>query len=136
MDEDDWENLVDWEFLEWLLAFEHSRDASSEADERPTSGEYLFYALGQLYARLRPRYPKIPARDYNVEKLARIIGAWHDIEYVQNDAVGVAYHFPNEVLQVNPVDDFPWRLLSVMEWADEQERNDTGSERSGEVSDD
>jgi hypothetical protein len=58
---------------------------------------------------------------FDVEDLARIIGAWPDIEFVQTDLDGTSYHFPGEVLHVDPEARFPWRLLEIWDWAAEQE---------------
>ena len=91
----------------------------------PTPGERLLYALGQLYRLYRHGALDVRPIDFDVWDLAGIIGVRGDIEFVSEDKVGAHYHFPDEVLEVaqRPDTDFPWRLLSVWDWAAEQELN-------------
>jgi hypothetical protein len=80
-------------------------------------GERLLYALGQLYRRSRAGELDVDPNDFDIENVTRIIGGWREVEFVQTDSAGVAYHFPSEVLCVDPGRAFPWRLKGVWEWA-------------------
>jgi hypothetical protein len=93
----------------------------------PTPGERLLYALGQLLRLNRAgRFPVHP-RDIDVEDLLRVLGLWRELEFASRNRLGRHYHFSTEVLTVSaeaPASDpFPWRLLSIWEWAAEQELN-------------
>ena len=119
MDEDEWRERREWDDLGWS---DQSEDAArSAAQEYPTPGERLLYALGQLYRRSRAGELDVDPNDYDIENVARIIGVWREVEFVQTDYAGVAYHFPSEVLCVDPGRAFPWRLKGVWEWAVRQE---------------
>jgi hypothetical protein len=96
----------------------------------PTPGERLFYTLCQMQLRYDTGEFDLHPRDWDVEDLAKTIGVWHEVEYMQEDALGEAYHFASQVVHVDPEADFPWRLMSVMAWAVEQELNDMGPEES------
>lgn len=103
-------------------AFPEDDDERGE-DAPPTPGERLLYALGQLRRlHLRRRLPLHPSA-FDVEDLACVIAVADQLEFVSEDRNGKHYHFPNEVLYMNPQRSFPWRLLSVWEWAAEQELN-------------
>jgi hypothetical protein len=90
-------------------------------DRAPTPGERVLYALGQLYRlHLAGRLPVHP-NAFDVEDVVRILGLTAALEFVTEDRHGQHYHFPAEVLYVNPTQPFPWRLLGAWEWAGEQE---------------
>jgi hypothetical protein len=126
-DESDFDPPED--ILEWLRCFRDSPEARERAC--PTPGERLFYSLWQLHLRYHIHEFDLHPRDWDVEDLARTIGVWHELEFVQDDALGEAYHFPSQVVHVDAEARFPWRLLSVMEWAAEQEHHESGSEPTG-----
>ena len=85
-----------------------------DAEERAaTPGERVLYALGQVYRlHLAGRLPMHP-NAFDVEDVIRILGLTAALEFVTEDRHGRHYHFPAEVLYVNPTQRFPWRLLSV-----------------------
>jgi hypothetical protein len=125
MDEDGWDELREWYDLGWSEGSEAA--AQSDAHESPTPGERLLYALGQLYRRSRYGDLDVDPDDFDIENVARIIGVWRDVEFVQEDAAGMAYHFPSEVLCVAPGFVFPWYLLDVWAWAAERELGSFGA---------
>ena len=86
----------------------------------PTPGERLLYALGQLYRLHHQGNLSAQPAAFDVEDLARIIGVWPELEFAVRDGSGTRYHFAGEVLFVNPADLFPWRLLSLAEFAGSQ----------------
>jgi hypothetical protein len=95
---------------------------------RPTPGERLFYALGQLYRRWRTGQSDTRPQEVDIEDMARILGVWGEVEFVQDgegeDSGQQHFHFPSEVLVVDAGREFPWRLLDAWEWADKQETKD------------
>ncbi len=93
----------------------------NQADEAPTPGERLLYALGQLYRLSRRGELHVQPGDFDVWDLARIIGVRGDIEFISEDRGSSRWHFASEVLHVDLHREFPWRLLSMWEWADEAE---------------
>lgn len=92
-------------------------------DDAPTPGERLLYALGQLYRLHRHRRLPVHPSVFDLVDLACVIGVADELEFVMEDRNGEHYHFPNEVLCVQPERAFPWRLLTVWNWAAEQELN-------------
>jgi len=72
--------------------------------------------------RRRRRLPFDP-RAFDLEDLARVIGVAGEVEFITEDRDGTNCHFAGEVLHVRPERSFPWRLLSVWEWAAEQYLN-------------
>ena len=125
MDEDEWDEAGEWP----SSPDRHGEEAAPGAHltESPTPGERLLYALGQLYWRSRAGELHVHPQDFDIENVARIIGVWRDVEFVQDDAAGVAYHFPAEVLCVAPEFAFPWYLLHVWAWAAERELGSFGT---------
>lgn len=100
-------------------------DPATDGDEDcpPTPGERVLYALGQLHRlHLAGRLPVHPSA-FSIEDIARIVGVSGELEFTSEDRHGQHFHFPSQVLFVNPAKPFPWRLLSVWEWAAEQEAN-------------
>ena len=95
-------------------------DDDERNDAMPTPGERLLYALGQLYRLHRRKRLPVHPRVLDIEDLARVIGVAEELEFVTEDRNGRSYHFPSEVLRVNSDERFPWRLMTVWEWADEQ----------------
>lgn len=95
---------------------------SKPVDEEPalTPGERLLYALGQLYRLHHAGQLEVDPGAFDVENLARIIGVQADLEFAVEDRSGSHYHFPGEVICVEPSKPFPWRLLDVWEFAAEQ----------------
>ena len=83
------------------------------------------YALGQLHKQWRVRATLTPPDEVDVEALARMIGVWGEVEFVQDgDDEGepaLHLHFADEVLTVDRRREFPWQLLDVWEWARKQE---------------
>jgi hypothetical protein len=97
-----------------------SKDTRSE----PTPGERLLYALGQLYRRWRRGLEgSVPPYRIDVEAVAKFLGVWADVEFVQEDedAPTQYLHFPTEVLLIDQRQEFPWQLLTDWEWGKEQE---------------
>lgn len=103
----------------------------SHAEESPTPGERLLFALGQLYRRSRSGKLGVRPRDFDIEDLARIIGVWRQVEFVQEDETGRHYHFGAEVLHADPTQRFPWRLRTDWEWAALRELDDFWADWSG-----
>ena len=91
--------------------------------DEPTPGERLLYVLGQLYRRWRTGTGRTSPHEVDVEALARMLGLWSEIEFVQDsEGGGERYiHFPTDVLVIDDQQDFPWRLLSIWEWGRQQE---------------
>jgi hypothetical protein len=93
----------------------------------PTPGERLLYALGQLYRQWSVRATLTPPDEVDVEAVARMLGVWTDIEFIQDgdsegDGEGARHlHFAGEVLTIDRYREFPWTLLDVWEWARVQE---------------
>jgi hypothetical protein len=102
----------------------NDREVSEEVSE-PTPGERLIYVLGQLYRRWHAGTGPTAPCEVDIEALARILGVWPEVEFVQEDRRGnlVRLHLPTEVFVVERANDFPWRLLNVWEWGLEQEQN-------------
>jgi hypothetical protein len=100
-------------------------DAGSAGDlDSLKPGERLFFALGQLYSRWSTGRSPTHPREIDVEDLARILGVWNEVEFVQEAASDkrlLRLHFPGEVLVIDRERVFPWRLLDAWEWASEQE---------------
>lgn len=91
----------------------------NEADESPTPGERLLYVLGQLYRLSQRGELDVRPADFDVWDLAGIFGVRGDIEFVSEDQHGSRWHSAAEVVQVEPGRAFPWRLLTMWEWAAE-----------------
>lgn len=91
----------------------------------PTSGELLLYGLGQLYRQWRVgEKGAVRPRQIDVEAVARFLGLWHEVEFVQEDEEDsplTFLHLPDEVLVIDPRDEFPWQLFDPWEWAKAQE---------------
>jgi hypothetical protein len=98
---------------------------SDDADEAlaETPGERLLYTLGQIYRRWHTGKALVCPWSLDVEDLARLLGIWSDIEFIQTDETNsVSYlHFPSEVLVIDRSQQFPWRLIDTWEWASEQD---------------
>jgi hypothetical protein len=94
---------------------------AERSDEAPSPGERLLYALGQLYRLFRRGELAVHPADVDIPRMARLIGVLPSLEYVQENRTGRHYHFCDEVLHADPTREFPWRLLSIWEWADQQE---------------
>lgn len=95
----------------------HDQDGSGAL----TPGERLLYALGQLYRLSRRGELEVQPADFDVWDLTGIIGVRGDIEFISEDRGSSRWHFASEVLHVDLQREFPWRLLSMWEWADEAE---------------
>lgn len=99
----------------------------------PTPGEMLLRALGALwlYWQLDPEGSVQPHQlDMNdIETVARVIGVWSEVEHFQegeDDDEGVLFlHMPSEVLVIDNLQEFPWKLLDAREWARRRERGDS-----------
>ena len=113
MERDDWDDHPDED--------NEPRFDGNEADEAPTPGERLLYALGQLYRLSKRGELDVRPADFDIWDLAGIIGVRGDIEFISEDQHGSRWHFADEVLHVGLHREFPWRLLSIWEWADEAE---------------
>lgn len=107
-----------WEQEDPEDEFDREHRAASSA---PTPGERLLYALGQLYLLSRRGELRVAPANFDVWDLAGIIGVRGDIEFISEDRSGSRWHFAGEVLLVDLHQEFPWRLLSMWEWADEAE---------------
>lgn len=96
--------------------------------QTPTPGERLLYALGQLYRQWHVRATLTPPDEVDVEAVARMLGVWTDIEFVQDEEdegePALHLHFAGEVLTIDRRREFPWQLLGVWEWAQAQETRD------------
>jgi len=92
----------------------------------PTPGERLIYALGQLFKQWHVRASLTPPHEVDVEAVARMLGVWGEVEFVQDDEDEPAQylHFPDEVVVIDCREEYPWRLLTDFEWAEEMERNE------------
>jgi hypothetical protein len=128
MDEDDWDEASEWDDLpEWGDSELGENDAwysSAAVRESLTPGERLMYALGQLFALAHRGQIAVAPADFDIEDLARIIGVWRHVEFTSDDAVGRSYHFPGEVLVVDELLPFPWRLVELDDWARLAQRAD------------
>ena len=93
------------------MQFERDDDAT------PTPGERLMYALGQLYLLWHHGDLAVAPADIDVDRVARIVGVNRDIEFQTEGPLGRCYHFPSEVLLVDDLYDFPWRLHDLENWA-------------------
>jgi hypothetical protein len=120
--DEDWDGF--WEGYDLGCREGSEQTAGTQTGEGPTPGERLLYALGQLYRRSRYGDLDVDPDDFDIEDLARIIGVWRDVEFVQDDEGGRSYHFPSEVLCVAPGFVFPWYLLDIWAWAAERELGD------------
>jgi hypothetical protein len=92
-----------------------------------TPGERLLYALGQLHRQWHVRATLTPPGEVDIEAVARMLGVWTDVEFVQEGGEdgGEQYiHFAGEVLTVDRRREFPWTLLDMWEWAREQETSE------------
>jgi hypothetical protein len=58
----------------------------TSARGQPTPGERLIYALGQLHRQWRVRATLTPPGEVDVEAVAKTLGVWTDIEFVQECA--------------------------------------------------
>lgn len=97
------------------------------APEEPTGAERLLYALGQLLRLHRAgRLPVHPC-ELDIEDIIRVLGVSNEFEFVSRNRLGRHYHFSRDVLTASAenarTDTFPWQLLSMWEWAAEQELN-------------
>jgi hypothetical protein len=102
-------------------------DLDIDEPSQPTPGERLFYVLGQLYRRWQAGTTPTAPGAVDVEALARTLGVWPEVEFVQEEPEQgclVCLHFPTEVLLIDHEAEFPWRLLGVWEWASEQEQKE------------
>jgi hypothetical protein len=108
---------------------EYSDEDESHESERPeldppTPGERLLHALGQLHRlHLCGRLPAHPSA-FDVEDVARIVGVWSDLEFVASDEEGRRYHFADEVLCISADRPEMIRLLSVWQFAANQDLNE------------
>lgn len=87
----------------------------------PTPGERLLHALGQIHRRWHAGTGRTPPHEVDIEALARTLGAWAAVEFVQDGDGEQRLHFPDEILIIDHRHSFPWRLLGTWEWAREQE---------------
>jgi len=92
----------------------------------PTPGERLIYALGQLFKQWHVRASLTPPHEVDVEAVARMLGVWGEVEFIQDDEDEPAQylHFPEEVVVIDCREEYPWRLLTPFEWAEEMECNE------------
>jgi hypothetical protein len=92
-------------------------------EDRPTPGERL---LGQLHRQWREGTTLTPPHEVDVEAVAKALGVWGDVEFVQEgeDEPARHLHFADEVLTIDLSRELPWRLLDVWEWASVQETRD------------
>jgi hypothetical protein len=101
------------------------RQPASEDHIEPTPGERLLYALGQLHRQWRARATLTPPDEVDVEAVAKMLGIWSEVEFVQDGDGGGEpsrhLHFASEVLVIDHRCGFPWTLLDVWEWARRQE---------------
>lgn len=83
----------------------------------------MLYALGQLYRQWNVRATLTPPDEVDVEAVAKMLGVWTDVEFVQEGDGEPAQHlhFAGEVLVIDRRREFPWTLLDMWEWAREQE---------------
>jgi hypothetical protein len=65
----------------------------------------------------------------DIETVARVVGVWSEVEHFQegegHDEGVLFLHLPSEVLVIDCLQEFPWKLLDAREWARRQERRDT-----------
>lgn len=87
----------------------------------PTPGERLLHALGQIHRRWHAGTGRTPPHEVDIEALARTLGAWAAVEFVQDGDGEQRLHFPDEILIIDHRHSFLWRLLGTWEWAREQE---------------
>ena len=94
--------------------------------DAPTPGERLFYALGQLYRQYRVRATLTPPQEVDVEAVAKMLGIWTEVEFVQegDDENEEYLHLPAEVLFIDRRQAFPWQLMDPIEWAKELEHKE------------
>lgn len=82
-------------------------------------------ALRQLHRQCRVRAALAPHGEVDVEAVAKLLGVWSEVEFVQEgdgeDEPALHLHFAGEVLVVDRRCGFPWQLLDVWEWARRQE---------------
>lgn len=100
------------------------RQTSGRGEVNP--GERLLYALAQLHRQWGIRATLTPPGEVDVEAVARMLGVWTDIEFIQDEGGNEGdekqfIHFAGEVLAVDRRREFPWMLLDVWEWARKQE---------------
>jgi hypothetical protein len=107
---------------------EEAKDSSeNQPDEAPSPGERVIYALGQLHRlHLAGRLPGHPSTVL-IEDLVCVLGIGDALEFMTEDAFGQHYHFGSEVIYVDPGQPFP-RLMSVEQWASQQEFNSLWAE--------
>jgi hypothetical protein len=122
--------MDDWNEGDEANELPASPQSDEQAQAAPTAGERLLYALGHLYRRSRRAGLDVQPRDFDIEDLARTIGVWRQVEFVQEDATGRHYHFGAEVLHADPTQSFPWRLRTDWEWAALRELDDFWDEWS------
>ena len=108
-----------------------SDEPSPEADAPITPGERLLYALGQLYRHARNGELDVEPRDFDIWDLAGILGVRGDVEFVSEGRGGAVYHFADEVFVFDQASEFPWRLLTLWEWAVEREFEALAAEDEG-----
>jgi hypothetical protein len=81
-------------------------------------------ALRRLHRQCRVHAALAPQGEVDVEAVAKLLGLWDAVEFVQDedgDEGQQHFHFPSEVLVVDRRCPFPWVLLDVWEWARRQE---------------
>jgi hypothetical protein len=130
-DSPSWDELGEWlDAPDWTPLLDDDDEAGRDephgggpASDAPTPGERLLYVLGQLYRLHRAGKLAVHPHDFDIDDVARLIGVGPDLEFSTHDPMGIHYHFPTEVLYVNPTSEFPWELLGVWEWAATQEAN-------------
>lgn len=87
--------------------------------EAPRPGERLLYALGQLYRLYRGGELDALPELFDMWDLAGVIGVRTDVEFIREDRDSAHWHFADEVLVMDFEAEFPWRLLTLREWAAE-----------------
>lgn len=117
MDGEDWDDEASSRGQDPGGADGHARSDSNE----PTPGERVLYALAQIHLLHRARTLPAPASALDIEDIARIVGVAADFEFATGDSHGRYFHFAGEVLCLPPTGQFPCELLSVWEWAADQE---------------
>lgn len=55
--------------------------------------------------------------EFDVDDLARIIGAWRHVEFISDGELRRSFHFPGEVLVLDEFQPFPWQLVELDDWA-------------------
>lgn len=88
-----------------------SPGVDDELDERPTPGERLLCALGQLFLLSRRGELDVEPMYFDVADLARIIGV--RVQLVTDGVLGRSYHLAGEVLVLDGRLEFPWKLFDL-----------------------